>query len=138
MEEAENRGRGKPARSSSAAASGKRGKAYNRNADMRSAEVSDAQKEKEAKKKKQAAAQKKHSHPAATPSVGQKVRQEKVVTSGSLGDESAEGCDEHNDIRYVLEEIQTGDSEADKQTAELQRLIVWGEILNSPKYKSRH
>lgn len=77
-----------------------------------------------------------HNHPKAQPSAGKKVVKEiKPKPAGSLGKLSDEGCAEHGDIRYVLQEVDTADNDIDAETAELQRLIVWSEILNKPKYK---
>lgn len=77
-----------------------------------------------------------HKHPEAQPSAGKKIVAEKVPKpAGSLGELHDEGCAEHGDIRYVLQEVATADTDADVETAELQRLIVWSEILNKPKYK---
>ncbi len=67
-----------------------------------------------------------HKHPSASG----KVRAEKKPKSDAHGDE---GC-AHNDVRYVLDDVIPKD-ETDENVKELQRAVVWSEILSNPKYK---
>lgn len=79
-----------------------------------------------------------HVHGAQSPTVGGKkaeVRTEKVPRSGSLGGESEEGCLEHRDERFVIEDIPTL-TESESGIIDLQKYVVWAEILNKPKFKS--
>ena len=78
-----------------------------------------------------------HVHPGERVGVGEKVRVEKKpVSTGSLGADNDEGC-EHNDLRYVLDDVSSSDEDARGDQKEFQRLIVWGEILDTPRSRSK-
>lgn len=66
-------------------------------------------------------------------SSGDKYRVEKVPVMNSIGGRSTEGCQEHYDLRYVKED----EEEPEKKTElnELQKAIVYGEILNDPAFR---
>ena len=70
-----------------------------------------------------------HKHPSATPSKG-KVRVDKKPHIAGEGDE---GC-AHNDVRFVLDDVMPKDN-SDENVKELQRIVVWNEILSHPKFK---
>lgn len=72
-----------------------------------------------------------HKHPA------EGYAFEKVdAYSGSLGtDYAGEGCREHYYLRFISNEGQS-DNEV-LQLNELQKIIVFGEMLNSPRYRKR-
>ena len=70
-----------------------------------------------------------HKHPSATPAKG-KVRVEKKPLVAGEGDE---GC-AHNDVRFVLDDVMPKDN-SDENVKELQRIVVWNEILSHPKFK---
>lgn len=70
-----------------------------------------------------------HKHPSATPTKG-KVRVEKKPLAEGEGDE---GC-AHNDVRFVLDDVMPKDN-SDENVKELQRIVVWNEILSHPKFK---
>lgn len=70
-----------------------------------------------------------HKHPSATPAKG-KVRVEKKPLAEGEGDE---GC-AHNDVRFVLDDVMPKDN-SDENVKELQRIVVWNEILSHPKFK---
>lgn len=90
------------------------------------------------KGEKKASAADKHSHPVEKTAAGTRVRVEKKPTpTGSLGEDNDEGCGEHGDLRYVLEDVSTADEDAAGDLKELQRLIVWGEILDTPRSRSK-
>lgn len=78
-----------------------------------------------------------HTHGAMTPTVAGKpvtIRTEKVYSSGSLKGESSEGCLEHKDIRFIIDDIPVA-SESNANIEDLQKYIVWAEILDKPKFK---
>lgn len=75
-----------------------------------------------------------HKHPSAAPSPGTRIRVEKrPAPTGSIGYVGDEGCGEHDNLRYVLEEVDTRDKDADKEIAELQKIVVWSELIGKPK-----
>jgi len=63
-------------------------------------------------------------HPSQTNSKTEYVETE----SGYAG----EGCKEHYNVRFVETEVSV---EEKTELTELQKYIVWGEILNNPKFK---
>ncbi len=78
-----------------------------------------------------------HTHVAMTPTVAGKsvtVRTEKVYSSGSLEGKSTEGCLEHKDTRFIIDDIPVA-SESNANIEDLQKYIVWAEILDKPKFK---
>lgn len=63
------------------------------------------------------------------PSEGSGIRTEIVEVEGGY---AGEGCEEHYNMRFVSEEPSYDD---DEELTFLQSAIVWGELLNNPKYK---
>ena len=63
-------------------------------------------------------------HPAQT-----KSKIEYVQTEGGY---AGEGCKEHYNIRFVEEEDIV---EEQNELTPMQKYVVWGEILNNPKFK---
>ena len=63
---------------------------------------------------------------------GDKYRVEYVPTMNSIGGTSTEGCREHYNTRYVKidEKIQEN-----LQLTPLQKIIVYGEVINKPKFR---
>lgn len=70
-----------------------------------------------------------HKHPSANPAKG-KVKVEKKPLAEGEGDE---GC-AHNEVRFVLDDVMPKDN-SDENVKELQRIVVWNEILSHPKFK---
>lgn len=64
-----------------------------------------------------------------------KYRVEKVPVMNSIGGKSDEGCKEHYDVRFVKVDEETTDKR--KELTELQKAIVYGEVLNNPAFKRR-
>lgn len=69
-----------------------------------------------------------HTHPAADPGDGEVLRERVPSPAGSLGEIRDEGCAEHGDVRYVLKDA----PEAPEEITELERHVVWSEILGKP------
>lgn len=67
-----------------------------------------------------------HKHPAAS---GKRKVEKKPLSEG----EGDEGC-AHNNVRFVLDDVMPKDN-TDENVKELQRLVVWSEVLMKPKYK---
>ncbi len=65
---------------------------------------------------------------------GDKYRIEKVPVMNSIGGKSQEGCAEHYDVRFVKVDAQP---EKKRELTELQKVIVYGEILNNPAFKRK-
>lgn len=87
------------------------------------------------KKKAQAAAKGAEKHKQETHSHVGKAEQ----TYGETGTENyaGEGCEEHYNLRYITEELRSADEfEVSDDVAYLRSVIVLGEIINEPKYKS--
>lgn len=66
---------------------------------------------------------------------GDKYRVEYVPTMNSIGGKSTEGCEDHYNVRYVKIDEQD-DNEI--QLTELQKAIVYGEVINNPAFKRRY
>lgn len=62
-----------------------------------------------------------------------KYRVEKVPVMNSIGGKSEEGCQEHYDVRFVKED--EPQSEKRLELNDLQKAIVYGEILNNPAFR---
>ncbi len=61
-----------------------------------------------------------------------RYRVEKVPVMNSIGGRSTEGCQEHYDLRFVkIDET----SERKLELTDLQKIVVYGEILNEPAFK---
>lgn len=79
-----------------------------------------------------------HSHPAMKNDKNSKVKVEKKPSSaGSLGEDNDEGCD-HGDVRYIIDDVVSQDGDSAQDIQELQRLIVWRDILGRPKSKQKY
>ena len=65
---------------------------------------------------------------------GATYRVEYVPTMNSIGGKSTEGCQEHYNTRYVKIDEKI---EKNLELSQLQRIIVFGEVLNNPKFKRR-
>lgn len=75
----------------------------------------------------------KHAHPAE--SYG--YTEEYDSYSGSLGvNYAGEGCEEHYRLRYVSDQYQEADDQLHLST--LQKLVVFGEVINTPVSKKKH
>lgn len=66
---------------------------------------------------------------------GDKYRIEKVPVMNSIGGKSDEGCKEHYDVRFV--KVDDAQPEKKHELTELQKVIVYGEILNNPAFKRK-
>lgn len=62
-----------------------------------------------------------------------KYRVEKVPVMNSIGGKSSEGCREHYDLRFVKEDKQ--EPEKKLELTELQKIVVYGEIINNPAFR---
>lgn len=62
-----------------------------------------------------------------------KYRVEKVPVMNSIGGKSSEGCSEHYDVRFV--KIDEEEKDTSVKLNDLQKAIVYGEILNNPAFK---
>lgn len=61
-----------------------------------------------------------------------KYRVEYVPTMNSIGGKSTEGCEDHYNVRYVkIDEAEDNELEL----TELQKAIVYGEVINEPAFK---
>ena len=52
----------------------------------------------------------------------------------SIGGKSDEGCSEHYDVRFVKVDEKP---EKKRELTELQKVIVYGEVLNNPAFKRK-
>lgn len=66
-------------------------------------------------------------------SFNDRYRVEKVPVMNSIGGKSTEGCQEHYDVRFVKEDRE--EKPRGLQLNELQKAMVFGEILNNPAFK---
>lgn len=64
----------------------------------------------------------------------EKYRVEYVPTMNSIGGSSTEGCQDHYNTRYVKIDEKI---EKNVELTQLQRIMVFGEVLNNPKFKRR-
>lgn len=64
-----------------------------------------------------------------------KYRMEYVPTMNSIGGKSTEGCQEHYNVRYVKLDEQDNN---EIQLTELQKAIVYGEVINQPAFKRQY
>ncbi|MDE5549324.1 MAG: hypothetical protein K2J13_03630 [Clostridia bacterium] len=62
-------------------------------------------------------------------------RVEKVPVMNSIGGQSTEGCAEHYNVRYVKIEENV---EQKRELTDLQKVIVYGEIINHPAFKKTY
>ena len=63
-----------------------------------------------------------------------KYRVEKVPVMNSIGGKFDEGCREHYDVRFVKVDEKP---EKKRELTELQKVIVYGEVLNNPAFKRK-
>lgn len=72
-----------------------------------------------------------HAHAA-----GGNVKKERVYVENSLGGESTQGCQEHYYERTVrISDVKTAKESSGK--SELAKMIIMGEALNNPRFKSK-
>ncbi|MBD5100763.1 MAG: hypothetical protein HDT29_05830 [Clostridiales bacterium] len=62
-------------------------------------------------------------------------RVEKVPVMNSIGGKSTEGCADHYDVRYVKVDEKV---EQSRELTDLQKLIVYGDIINQPAFKRNY
>ncbi|MDE5989972.1 MAG: hypothetical protein K2H36_00125 [Clostridia bacterium] len=64
-----------------------------------------------------------------------KYRVEKVPVMNSIGGKSTEGCQDHYDVRFVKLDEQI---EKQRELTDLQKVIVYGEVINQPAFKRNY
>ena len=60
---------------------------------------------------------------------------EKVPVMNSFGGMSTEGCSDHYDLRYVKIDAETTET---RELSDLQKVIVYGEVINQPAFKKNY
>lgn len=63
-------------------------------------------------------------------------RYEEIV--GSLGDVNDEGCDDLDGVRLIVHDLAYEGEDAQRDYSEVAKVVVLGDIINSPRFKSNY